>query len=276
MIIYPTHYEGGEFVFRYEGREWKFDANSLTASRPSPSLAYIAFRTDVEHEVLTVTSGHRITLTYKLYLDDPALESGAPAVIPNTSTRSDFRTTLYDLLESPEFFPEGGTLGFGLVCPYTLTFPMDLKKLAKDLKGEDAQVYQTCRDLELQTSLRMIYDDSESRKFGIMLDRVVREPLYDVGGIFGSDVADSYEAALVKDDGGVPVNKLENANLGDCTRVSEDSEGEFITWIFPFNRQNRLQDVNISSISHKFEVSWGYTYCSPCIIVRVPHASDRM
>src|SRR6202042_3226946 len=35
---------------------------------PSPSIAYIAFYSDVEHEVLKVTSGHRATITYNRLL----------------------------------------------------------------------------------------------------------------------------------------------------------------------------------------------------------------
>ena len=58
VIIYPTAHEGGELVLRHKDHdsEWKFDTNSLTASQSSPSLAYVAFYSDIEHEVLKVTS----------------------------------------------------------------------------------------------------------------------------------------------------------------------------------------------------------------------------
>ena len=63
VIVYPTAHQGGELLLRHKGREWKFEANALTSLRSSPSLAYVAFYSDIEHEVLKVTDGSRVTLT---------------------------------------------------------------------------------------------------------------------------------------------------------------------------------------------------------------------
>ena len=70
-VVYPTPHEGGELVLRHKGHEWKFDAKALTASQSSPSLACVAFCSDIEYEVLKVTAGRRITVTFNLYLVDP-------------------------------------------------------------------------------------------------------------------------------------------------------------------------------------------------------------
>jgi len=78
VVIYPTAHEGGELVLRHKDREWKFDDKSLTASQSSPSLAYVAFYSDTEYEVLKVTGGRRVTVTYNLYLADPASRPGVP------------------------------------------------------------------------------------------------------------------------------------------------------------------------------------------------------
>ena len=67
VIVYPTPHEGGELVLRHEGKEWTFDSARITAKQREPSLAYIAFYSDVEHEVLDVKSGYRVTVTYNLY-----------------------------------------------------------------------------------------------------------------------------------------------------------------------------------------------------------------
>ena len=111
VVIYPTPHEGGELVLRHKYREWKLDAKVLAASQSSPSLAYVAFYSDIEHEVLKVTSGHRVTVTYNLYLVDISSEPQAPAVTTNAQSFSNFQTTLQRLLKSPEFLPNGGTLG---------------------------------------------------------------------------------------------------------------------------------------------------------------------
>jgi hypothetical protein len=283
VIIYPTAYEGGELVLRQEHREWTFDAKSLTASQPSPSLSWVAFSSEVEREMLKVTSGRRVTVTYNLHLTDPASGPGASELTINSESASDFQTQFRSLLESPEFLPEGGTLGFGLDQPYPLTFKTKLKKLAKSLKGEDARVYQACRELQLQPSLRMIYYDDYAGGYGIMMDRVVGEdePSYSFRGIGGA--ATSYEGALIKSLDGVPVNKCEGADIaGSEWATNEDDEdyeydlekrkGVFITWISPFNERNRLQDIKMMP----GEGVAGYIYGTPCIIAAVPAASDRV
>ena len=48
VITYPTPYEGGELVLRHKGREWKFDTKASTVAQSSPSLAYVAFYSDIE------------------------------------------------------------------------------------------------------------------------------------------------------------------------------------------------------------------------------------
>ena len=162
VIIYPTPHEGGELIFRHKDHEWKCDAKALTTSQSSPSLAYVAFYSDIEHEVLEVTSGRRVTVTYNLYLVDPLSKSEAPAVTSIAQNASEFQNTLQGLLKSPEFLPDGGTLGLGLAHLYPVTEDTDLQEMASRLKGEDAQVYRACRELQLRPSLRMIYGDERS------------------------------------------------------------------------------------------------------------------
>ena len=270
VITYPTPYEGGELVLRHKGREWKFDTKASTVAQSSPSLAYVAFYSDIEHEVLKVTSGHRVTITYDLYLDDPAWKPKASArVVPDICMKSDsnLQTRLKGLLESPEFLPSGGTLGFGLAHLYPVSFNTKLEEMASYLKGEDARVYRACLELGLQPSLKIIYDDEPSQ-YGIMLDRIVQDPGY-------TYMTDTYEDALVNDYGGVPVNKVEGAVIDHSPWVEEEGvRGEFITWISPFNGLNRLEDDKTEYYGN--EPAAECIYCSPCIIARVPTASDRV
>ena len=269
VVVYPTPHEGGELVLRHRNHEWKFDANLLTASLSSPSLAYIAFYSDIEHEVLKVTSGHRVTITYNLYLVNPESDPGAPAITPNVKDASNLQTTLGGLLKSPEFLPDGGTLGFGLVHLYPVTTRTCLQDMASYLKGEDAHVYQACRELQLQPSLQMIYDAEAQRKYGIMLDRIVSSPDYDC------HQGETYGGALVADFGGVFVNKYGDTDSrhSKLTRYEHDDETEYITWVSLFDSRNQLQDI---SMGYGNEVSAEYIYCSPCIIVRIAAASDRV
>ena len=51
-------------MVRHNQREIKFDF-----SEDSQTIQWAAFYSDCEHEVLPVTSGYRVTLTYNLYLN---------------------------------------------------------------------------------------------------------------------------------------------------------------------------------------------------------------
>jgi hypothetical protein len=48
---------------RHQGKQMTFDWSGT-----SPDIKWAAFYSDCKHEVLEVTSGHRITLTYNLYM----------------------------------------------------------------------------------------------------------------------------------------------------------------------------------------------------------------
>ncbi len=61
VIILPSGYAGGELMVGHN-EEWKAYRGSKTA------LSLVAFYADCRHEVLKVTSGYRITLTYNLLL----------------------------------------------------------------------------------------------------------------------------------------------------------------------------------------------------------------
>jgi hypothetical protein len=50
---------------------------STVKKQKADSIRWAAFYSDCEHEVLEVTSGHRITLTYNLYLTLSPLLSAA-------------------------------------------------------------------------------------------------------------------------------------------------------------------------------------------------------
>jgi predicted 2-oxoglutarate/Fe(II)-dependent dioxygenase YbiX len=61
VVTLPSSYTGGELMVEHN-EEWKAYRGSKTA------LSLVAFYADCRHEVLRVTSGYRITLTYNLLL----------------------------------------------------------------------------------------------------------------------------------------------------------------------------------------------------------------
>lgn len=68
VVVLPTAFKGGELALRHEGKEFKYDYASMIDNMGSDgdagTVGWVAFYSDIEHEVLPVTEGYRVTLTY--------------------------------------------------------------------------------------------------------------------------------------------------------------------------------------------------------------------
>ncbi|PIL34922.1 hypothetical protein GSI_02709 [Ganoderma sinense ZZ0214-1] len=192
VIVFPTPHEGGALKLRALGRkegeilEWTFDASALLAQQEQPSIAYVAFFSDVEHEVMPVTFGHRVTLTYSLFYV-PA-ESKPPAELTQISTNEQSsKTALRAALQDETFLPTGGTLMFGLRHQYPLATSYSssgehdkaaLRALEPRLKATDGviDILKMLRD----AALRLVYEAnwspwSHCESF-VLTDRVLPLP----------------------------------------------------------------------------------------------------
>jgi hypothetical protein len=68
VVSLPCHHEGGQLIVRHAGHSQNFDwSTSGSEKGKSSAIQWAAFYSDCEHEVLEVTAGHRVTLTYNLY-----------------------------------------------------------------------------------------------------------------------------------------------------------------------------------------------------------------
>jgi hypothetical protein len=182
VVVLPTKHEGGALLFRHGGREFTFDsANAVaTTGEGAPQAAYVAFYSDVEHEVTPVTSGYRVTLTYNLYLATPGSPITAPPA-PSAELQTDIshfraqmKTTLTTLLNQPTFLPLGGYLGFGLSHRYPFSSKTDLSKIEDSLKGTDATLAQICDDLHLSYELQAVYADENAQGVWALVDEFPR------------------------------------------------------------------------------------------------------
>ncbi|KAI0794405.1 hypothetical protein C8Q74DRAFT_1248588, partial [Fomes fomentarius] len=201
VIVFPTPHTGGALNLRYEDKEYTFDASQLltkpelvpfsrTDNEPkdvhSPHVAFVAFFSDVEHEVMPVTSGHRITITYNLYfaMGTPAayLRARTHAIQlaqPRALHADSIADAVHALINDPSCLKSGGTLGFGLRHQYplpqswTLGDPNPLRQLEDFLKGNDAALFRALEEEGLLPVLRLYYDAEYSGSSGVLLDRVV-------------------------------------------------------------------------------------------------------
>ncbi|KZT69557.1 hypothetical protein DAEQUDRAFT_765397 [Daedalea quercina L-15889] len=175
VITFPTKHEGGVLTFRHEGKEWSVDSGKLCAEKEELSAVYAAFYSDVEHEVLPVRKGYRVTVTYNLYFESPK-QVGNRIHADGSALRAAFA----DLIEDTTFMSNGGCLGFGLRHQYPLNKSQyiardherrwgrpevkyvpgpELRALEQYLKGGDALLKQVCDELKLKTSLGIVYRD---------------------------------------------------------------------------------------------------------------------
>ena len=146
VVCLPSHFKGGELVTQHQGRQVTFDWST------APATYWAAFFSNVEHEILPVTSGYRFTLTYNLYhtsaIEQPLLDV----------TSNPFYQALWAALQNPHFMRGGGILGFYCQHKY-IDITTDIDKFSPHLKGEDAVVYEVVKSLGLPIALRPILSD---------------------------------------------------------------------------------------------------------------------
>ena len=154
VVCLPTEFSGGELVTRHHGREVKFDWSSSPDS-PRKTVSWATFFSDVEHEVLPVTQGHRITLTYNLYGMERlgALPYQLPA---HDATLNPLYSELRAVLGNPNFMHGGGVLGFASHHTYTFTDLNNSTALPILLKGADRIVYSIAKCLGLSVMVKPI------------------------------------------------------------------------------------------------------------------------
>ncbi|KAL1719101.1 hypothetical protein EV715DRAFT_199600 [Schizophyllum commune] len=159
VVVFPTPHGGGALILRENGKEWTFDSAAEILVDGSPKIGYVAFFSDVEHEVTRVTAGYRVTLTYNLYFNAKSSEP----VPPHPSSQESrvgkaLKATLTTLLAREDFLPEGGYLGFWLRFAYAIDPKKPVSAILPSLKGCDAMLKIVCEGLGLSISLKAIYE----------------------------------------------------------------------------------------------------------------------
>ena len=293
VVVFPTPHEGGALFLRHRGQEWVFDSGrELTASH-QPTIGYVAFYSDVEHEVAPVISGHRVTLTYNLYFNNGPGSSKDSASehlsLPPTVNENAFRESFQGLLENPEFLAYGGTLAFGLRHVYPINERLNrtdddddgddddddedddeenrtpLKPVYGALKGSDAVVYQTVRALGFQPMLYMYYEWTTPN--GILEGAVVDKVIDFNNTAQWSSVMDI--TRIVREEGGVVVCREEWEIDEECGY--ENSER--VEWVTPVTTFNRKKGA---WATYGNEPMLEVAYADLCLFVRIGKAGERL
>lgn len=261
VVVLPAQHEGGALLLRHGGAEWTVDSAQAISehSVENPQIAYAAFFSDVEHEVSTVTSGHRVTITYNLYFDEEEANRKAQIIRTLPPIETSFSSALLDLLKKTTFLPKGGHIGFGLNHEYPIeTRPIKttkLNRLKKCLKGTDAVVFKVCQELGLDVQVNMFYSTNND---GLLLDH---EPQVDRLML---DYDESIESSLQENEGARIVE-----SYGDRNRNDVELEVLWATKRTPFNQ------IKAPYAAYGNSVSTEYVYGQFCIVVHIGPVGNR-
>ncbi|KAF8657148.1 hypothetical protein AX16_002262 [Volvariella volvacea WC 439] len=164
VVVFPTPHQGGSLFLRHQGKEWRVDSNQLLSKTSEPCVVFIAFYSDIEHEVQVVSSGYRVTLTYNLYhgASQPrySMTKAIDIRIPDEEQLYSLISTLME--DRTKVLPNGGYLGFGLQHKYPVPYDRNLSNvLLRRLKGVDEILRTICRRLSYSTSIQLIAENDE-------------------------------------------------------------------------------------------------------------------
>ncbi|KAL5501797.1 hypothetical protein ACEPAH_9057 [Sanghuangporus vaninii] len=263
VIVFPTPHEGGALILRHKGKEWTFDSAKEIGN--TKNIGYIAFFSDVEHEVTLVKSGFRVTLTYNLYYaDEIKLEvpKRAPALPMNECA---VKSALRSLVEDKAFCPKGTHLGFGLRHEYPIEVNTGgintLDYIAQSLKGSDALLMQACKDLNLDARLYVLYaaDKHGETKYEMLVPRVPE----DLDGDYVMREDEYFVELLYNIEADVKLIK----------KGSYDDDVDFpVTWV---TDRTRFNQQTASWMAYGNEYHMDHTYGQFCLIVTVGPAGLR-
>ncbi|KAI1288943.1 hypothetical protein F5Y03DRAFT_378833 [Xylaria venustula] len=151
VVCLPVAHTGGQLKVQHLGKDVVFDwgANEDGTEKP-PAIQWAAFYSDCTHEVLKVTSGHRLTLTYTLYAT-----YGNGSITGLSSVIDMAQLSLYkklsSLLDREDFLDEGGHIGIYTTFAYPHT--SNYSCLPEALKGSDMAVWEILGSLGCRMKL---------------------------------------------------------------------------------------------------------------------------
>ncbi|KAG1827369.1 uncharacterized protein BJ212DRAFT_1257146 [Suillus subaureus] len=161
-IVFPTLHTGGICSLRNNERAWLVDFATMLSEAQIPLVGYAAYFNEVEREIGTIVSGHRLMLSYKLYFVSGGDSPSATMISAPGPFEPSFETALTELVNDPKVLPNGGYLGFGLRHQYPVSSEMRVDTLRSCLKGSDAIITRVLNRLPLSWSIRVLYRDRGS------------------------------------------------------------------------------------------------------------------
>jgi hypothetical protein len=264
VVILPTKHKGGSLLFRTQGREYSFDSSDAVVTEGVSKAAFVAFYSDVEHEVSVVESGYRVTLTYNLYFSNTRELTPIPPSSPlNADAENRMKSSLEALLNDPKFLPRGGLVAFGLSHKYPFKNTTQLSALEGRLKGTDALLKQIWEEVfpDIDLELKALYRGDSCF---VLVNEFVE--------IGSSEMKDGVTDYLVDQCQGKRVYttamKKKNPRLSKHYPDARLSE-----WLTPMNDVNQFKELYAAAYGNG--PSLGHTYGDICLVAEIKSAKGR-
>ncbi|OHW97651.1 2OG-Fe oxygenase family protein, partial [Colletotrichum incanum] len=151
VVCLPSAHKGGDVVVKHAGQTKTFKTSEAAQS-------FACWYSDVHHEVLPVTDGYRVVLTYNL-TTDPAVERPSAGLV-RSETRA-LRHTLRRWLRKGADSSEVDHVYYGLDHEYT-----EASISMKALKGRDLAVVQTLQELASELDFDVLLALAEKMETG--------------------------------------------------------------------------------------------------------------
>ncbi|MCJ1464002.1 hypothetical protein MMC07_002612 [Pseudocyphellaria aurata] len=263
VICLPSAHTGGQLVVQHGKSRVKYNFGSQLEQDGS-CVQWVFFYSDVQHEILEVKTGHRVTLTYNLYAT-PAEVSPLRSVSLITGG---FGKALSEALDAAQFLPDGGALGFSCHFLYPHTGQGFDSVM---LKGIDALIMATAKQLHLEVELQPVwkpdYDDCWARE-GEGCERAkcakaagTMPSSYAVGGKMALSIC---EGEAYMDGGCEPLEMLPK----DCNAKPSAS----FLWV---QRQDFHFQLGLCQLGWGNEPQLNTMYSAAAIIVKIPPGHER-
>ncbi|KAF9887164.1 hypothetical protein FE257_010418 [Aspergillus nanangensis] len=153
VVCLPSRFKGGMLIIQHNRQLLEFDWSPQSES----AIQWVAFYSDCEHEIQTVTDGNRITLTYNLYVSEPvgSIHPQDGIVLPQSLPLHGF---LKDLMCDPRFMSQGGVLGVYCSHAYPHASEIANMQLPRGLKGADLVLYTVLQSLGIEVDIRPVLE----------------------------------------------------------------------------------------------------------------------
>jgi hypothetical protein len=240
VVSLPCDHEGGQLAVRNAGNEVVFDwSKSANATDTEPCIKWAAFYSDCQHEVLQVTSGHRITLTYNLYVTR-GLGHLAGAATALDATTLPLYKTLQTALEKPDFFHKGHVIAVWLTHAYAHSTKNN-NFLPASLKGADMSLYEAAIALGLRCQVvPVIPDGGYNRNYNGKVD--IFEP-GNFGPLVAGEIHDDYG-----DKWGHPMPSGRYTWVNRMKKDLEDAQAAYVVVSIILDHDKRLRSLTFSLV----------------------------